>query len=536
MGPSTKGTPMNMLRRSGLSIVAAALVAFAPRLEAQKPPTPPTTQKPPAKPPAKKAAPKSGAKAPAKAADAPKEAPKPPPPPPVVTMRTAYTSSDGQASETRLITNGTRQRVELGDGVSVITQCDTKQILQVNDKAKLYVTLPLDAAAPPPPAAAKRGGTIEYAAAFTQTGESKELFGLKATRVTTVVTKSPSQGACDNKKARIETDGWYAAVPVTLACGAAPAAAPQPAADCRDERQESATGTPPAGAPLAYTTTTYGEDGKAAGSVRMEVKDLVVAPVDAAVFEVPADYTKAADPASFVAAIERVENEARWGAPKAAGVIRIGVALPDNKTKEEISTQALAEELVDQLSKAPYEAVPLEARTPAEQVEEAKHRGCDFIVALDLTTLKSSTPGKVGGMLRKATGGGNPSELHEAKVEYRLFTPGAPPPKASKSASAKTGAFTWKRALGVARLAARLYLGGPSSMMKLMLNQSGGAGVGLPGGSADPSMNAVSLVLNLLGGGASAPVDEGSRDTTIAAALNDASTDILKELRAKKVK
>jgi hypothetical protein len=73
-------------------------------------------------------------------------------------------------------------------------------------------------------------------------------------------------------------------------------------------------------------------------------------------------------------------------------------------------------------------------------------------------------------------------------------------------------------------------------MMKLMVNQSGGAGVGLPGGAADPSMNAVSLVLNLLGGGAAAPVEEGSRDTTIAAALNDASTDILKELRAKKVK
>jgi hypothetical protein len=525
-----------MLRRSGVSIVAAAFVALAPHLDAQKPPPPPATQKPPAKPPAKKAAPKAGAKPPAKPADAPKEPPAPPPPPPVVTMRTAYTSPDGQASETKLITNGTRQRIELGDGVSVITQCDTKQILQVNDKAKLYVAMPLDAAAPPPPEPAKRGGTVEYAAAFTQTGESKELFGLKATRVTTVVTKTPGPGACDKKKERIETDGWYAAMPVTLAC-AAPAAAPPPSAECRDERQESATGTPPAGAPLAYTITTYGEDGKAAGSVRMEVKDLVVAPVDAAAFDVPADYTKAADPASFVAAVERAANEARWGAPKAAGMIRIGVALPANKTKEEISTQALAEELVDQLSKAPYEAVPLEARTPAEQVEEAKHRGCDFIVALDLTTLKSSTPGKVGGMLRKATGGGSPSELHEAKVEYRLFTPGGPPPKAGKSASAKTGAFTWRRALGVAQLAARLYLGGPSSMMKLMLNQSGGgAGVGLPGGAADPSMNAVSLVFNLLGGGASGPADEGSRDTTIAAALNDASTDILKELRAKKGK
>lgn len=529
---------MNMVRRSGLSIVAAVLVAFAPRLDAQKPPaTPAATQKPPAKPPAKKAAPRPGAKPPAKGADAaPKAPPAPPPPPPVVTMRTAYIAQDGQASETRMITNGTRQRVEIGEGVSVITQCDTKQILQVNDKWKMYVALPLDAAsAAPSPAPEKRGGVVDYAAAFTQTAETKEIFGLKAARVTTVVTKTPAPGACDKKKERIETDGWYAAVPATLACAPAPAA-PQQAAECRDERQESATGTPPSGAPLAYTITTYGEDGKAAGSVKMEVKELVVAPVDDAVFDVPAGYTRASDPAAFVAAVERAANEARWGAPKAAGVIRIGVALPANKTSEEISSQALADELVDQLTAAPYEAVPLEARTPAEQAEEAKHRGVDFIVALDLTALKTSTPGKVGGMLRKATGGGNPSELHEAKVEYRLFAPGGPPPKATKSASAKTGAFTWKRAIGVARLAARLYFGGSTGMLRMMLNQSGGGGVGLPGGSADPSMNAVSLVLNLFSGGAAAPVDEGSRDTTIAAALNDASSDILKDLRSRKAK
>ena len=118
-----------MLRRSGVSVIAAALVAFAPRVDAQKPPAPPATQKPPAKPPAKKAAPKPGAKPPAKVEAAPKEAPAPPPPPPVVTLRTSYTSPDGQASETKLITNGTRQRVELGEradqlglvvGVSVV--------------------------------------------------------------------------------------------------------------------------------------------------------------------------------------------------------------------------------------------------------------------------------------------------------------------------------------------------------------------------------------------------------------------------------
>ena len=120
----------------GASLVAlCGMVALAPALHAQTPQTQqkpkPAAQKPPAKPPAK-----APAAAPKPAAPV-KEAP--PAPKPGLTMVTVYTGGDGASSETRLITNGQRQRVELGDGTAVITQCDAKQILQVNDKAKVYV-------------------------------------------------------------------------------------------------------------------------------------------------------------------------------------------------------------------------------------------------------------------------------------------------------------------------------------------------------------------------------------------------------------
>jgi hypothetical protein len=90
-------------------------------------------------------------------------------------MVTVYTGGDGASSETKLITNGQRQRIELGDGTAVITQCDAKQILQVNDKAKVYVSLPIDT--PPVAAPAKKTGAVDFATTYTDTGEKKELHG-----------------------------------------------------------------------------------------------------------------------------------------------------------------------------------------------------------------------------------------------------------------------------------------------------------------------------------------------------------------------
>src|SRR5207244_1768674 len=122
--------------------------------------------------------------------------------------------------------------------------------------------------------------------------------------------------------------------------------------------------------------------------------------------------------------------------------------------------------LLDALTVKPYDAVPILAKTPAEQAAEVKGKELDYLVSLDLATLKTTTPSKVGGLMRKASGGGSPAELHEAKVEYRLFDAGSATPRTAKTFSAKTGGFTLKRALGLARFAARLYFGASTSMMR----------------------------------------------------------------------
>ena len=380
-------------------------------------------------------------------------------------------------------------------------------------------------AVPPP---SKKTGAIDLATTFTDTGEKKMVHGLEARRITTVVARTPTPTSCDKKRERVQTDGWYASVPVTLACAPRQLAPPPAAADCRDEPNATSSGQPPPGRPLAYTVTTINEDGKETASARMEVTSLTVAPVDEALLAAPAGYTKAADPAEFVAEVERIENELRWAAPKAPGTIRIGVLMPTDKSGEDISAIGLGNELLESLTVKPYEAVPILAPTPAEQAAEAKSKGADYLVALDLTSLKTSAPSKVGGLMRKASGGGSPSELHEAKVEYRVFAAGSTTPRATKNASAKTGSFTLKRAVGLAKFAARLYFGSSAGMFRTIMST--------PSQNTDPSLNAVSYVLNLVGSGTPAPVDQSSREATIITALHNASNDILKDLGLKKEK
>jgi hypothetical protein len=133
----------------------------------------------------------------------------------------------------------------------------------------------------------------------------------------------------------------------------------------------------------------------------------------------------------------------------------------------------IGNELLQALTVAPYEAVPLLSATAAEREVEARQKECDYVMSLELTALKSSVPGRIGRLTRRASGGGSPSELHEAKVEFRVSPAGAPAPRVAKSASAKTGAFTWKRALGVAKLAARLYFGASTGMARMLLQSNG---------------------------------------------------------------
>ncbi len=492
-------------------------------------------QKP--KPPVKPKATAPGSKTAPKASKPVDPAPKPPQPKPQQWKVTSRYVADGVETLTSVYAGAKRQRVELPGGTTIVTQCDLSRTVQMNDRARAYAIVPFTAppAAPattdgPPP---KPGAGVLVTTTGTDTGERREMFGQQARHLKLVTTTEPTPQACDKKKGRVETDGWFADIPELQECAGAKAVrtAVEPAGACRDPRVEQRAGIAVDGFPLAYSVTAFDGAGKELSKLVVEVTALTREDLAAPMFEPPAGFTALPDAESLIAAARRVELEELGTTPKLAGRIRIGVAPTADKSGKSAATDAVRSDLLENFSTKPFEAVPLSAGTPAEQEAEARKKECDYLVRPELGSLKTSAPGKLGGLVRRASGGGAPTEIHEADVAMELVPVSATAPRPKKlTSSAKTGAFTWRRAVGLARFAGKIYFGMTGGMMTTLMSSSGVGGGG-PLGGGDPTVNAI---MSLLGpGGGEPPDDLTTPAAVVTAAFQKAAADVMKELQPK---
>lgn len=514
------GVPTRACVAAFLMVVLAGTVPGG--IAAQKP-------KPPTKP-------KAGApKTPAPKAVAP--APKPPEPPKPQQWKVASRYvADGAETRTTVYAGSKRQRVELPGGTSIITQCDLSRTVQVSDRAKAYAFLPFEAPAPAAAAGAapKPGASVVVRTTGTDTGERREMFGHQARHLKLVTTTEPSPQACDKTKGRVETDGWFADIPGLQECSGAKAlrTPADEAATCRDPRVAEHAGIDIAGFPLAYSVVAFDATGKEISKLVVEVTALTQEDLSAALFEPPSAFAAMPDVDALTAAARRVELEELGTTPKLAGMIRIGVPPPGDRSGKAVAADSMRSGLLEEFNARPFEAIPLGAGTPDEQQAEARKKECDYLVRAELGSLKTSAPGKMGGLVRRASGGGTPTELHEADVALELIPLTATTARPKKlTASAKTGAFTWRRAVGLARFAGKIYFGMTGGMMTTLMS-SAGAGGGGPLGGGDPSVNAIMM---LLGPG---PAGDGAGDlatpaAVVGAAFQKAAADVMKQIQTK---
>jgi hypothetical protein len=514
---------VNIRARRLLAAWLMVVLIGAGGVAAQKP-------KPPIKP---KPAPKGAVPAPKAAAAAPKP---PDPPKPQQWKVVSRYVADGVETLTTLYAGPKRQRVELPGGTAIVTQCDLSRTVQMNDRARAYAIVPFTGpeAATAAAAASKPGASVLVKTTGTDTGERREMFGQQARHLKMVTTTEPTPQACDKRKGRIETDGWFADIPELQECAGAKAVrtAMEPAGSCGDPRVEEHAGIRLDGFPLAYSVVAFDGAGKELSKLVVEVTALTREDLAAPLFEPPAGFAAMPDADALVAAARRVELEELGTTPKVAGRIRIGVAPPGDRSGKGVAADSVRADLLESFSNKPFEAVPLSAGTPDGQQEEARKKECDYVVRAELGSLTTSAPGKIGGLVRRASGGGTPTELHEAGVSMEVIPVSAASARPKKlTASAKTGAFTWRRAVGLARFAGKIYFGMTGGMMTTLMNPAG-SGAGGPLGGGDPTVNAI---MSLLGPGAAS---DGSDDLTtpaavVAAAFQKAAAEVLKELQPK---
>jgi len=380
---------------------------------------------------------------------------------------TYRTTTMGQSMENTTMLKGSRERTEMkmGRGFDIInvTQCDLKRVIQISDSAKKYVITPMDngdATATPATGGqmnsepSRRGGVITYTTNAVDTGERKEMFGFQARHVKTSFLIESSADACNPVKQKMETDGWYIDFSFGLRCEAGVPSMRNPMSaggGCRDAVRFNRQGAARTGYPLQETTTSYGPDGSVQFTSTKEVIELSRAPLDAALFDVPAGYTETSnyqelygmpsmDAMSQMAqGRQREEPSMTSSQPtnaKAPGAIRIGVVAVNNRTDRAVSQQALRARLIGQIQASGLEAVPLNAIAPGEAEAEAKAKQCDFVLYTDVIALKTSAAKKLGGMFGRAAGVGGIDKT-EAKVEFKLFAVGNTAARLQSSASAK---------------------------------------------------------------------------------------------------
>jgi hypothetical protein len=368
-----------------------------------------------------------------------------------------------------------------------------------------------------------KGGVVTITTTITDTLERQKMFGLDARHVKTIVVKQFSQTACDKAPYKLEMDAWYIDLPERKGCPKAAAEPPPPPAStdpnaCVDRIESRTVGDAKLGFPVKVTTTTTTGDGEAIDVVttQQEVTELESAKLDGALFDTPPDFAEATSSAEIVPAIATGGSlaDALFGstaigtslpAPKKPGVVRIGVLEPVNKTARALAPNAHRDELVRKFSKAPYEALPVRGNSMAAIEQEAARLGVDYLLLTEVVDVKTSKPGKLGGMVSKATKEES-KEKHEVKIDYKLYAAGATKsPLFSGSAKGSNGGFTMTSALKLAMFAGQLYMGGGGmfmtggmggqmgalGMMNPMMAMTGtSTSIGLLGGLYDPRASA----------------------------------------------
>jgi hypothetical protein len=375
----------------------------------------------------------------------------------------------GRTMESAVMIKGARERTEsdnMGMKSVTIMECDLKRTIMINDVEKKYFIEPMAAnSAPVAPSTTttttrtktKKGGIVTRTLEIIDTGERKQVFGMTARHIKTIMTTDPSPDACEKDNQRIETDGWYVDLSVGLTCkfdrppenpmnyrGDAPA--------CMDQTKFIQKGTGKLGYALSVTTKISmpgmgGDDGdddaetkammakmgmgNGAMTMSSEILELSKATLPQSLFEIPAGYTEVNSQSELYgkgtqkamgsytqangpgSVLPQGMGTGKGAAAKKPGTVRVGVMPVTNSSGKQLATDSYQSMLVSQMNSGSIEAVAVSSEA------DAKRQNCDYILKSDIKTLKQSTAGKIGGMFGKVTGAPTEGKV-EVTVSYDL--------------------------------------------------------------------------------------------------------------------
>jgi hypothetical protein len=358
-----------------------------------------------------------------------------------VKIKTRQTMS-GQTYDGTVYIKGKRQRSERNMGgmeMVSLTQCDLRRGVQLNPGTKTYLINAFNetvistqtTASAKDDKVVRSGGTVTSTFSVKDTGERKQMFGFTARHLIITMESVSSPDACTPYKSKMQTDGWYIDAEFYLDCEQNSAMRSYQAnknSGCQDKYVSKQIGTGKRGYPLYEKMTLFDETGKETYSFVTEVVELSKATLDAALFEVPADYREVKDAAQMYqtagsrndengnTAVNSSATNATMKLPaqttksdvpalraKQPGTLRIGVSVKTGVVGDGVSaadlTAAVQNTLVEYLKGTNIEVVPLEAKLASLIDGEAQKKECDFVLYALASHKKGG--GGFGGMFGK---------------------------------------------------------------------------------------------------------------------------------------
>ncbi len=355
----------------------------------------------------------------------------------------------GQSFENTTYIKGKRQRTEQNMGgmqMISLTQCDLKRGVQMNEQTKTYLinsfienvenTNNQNVSATPNDKVVRvKGGIVTSTVTYKDTGEKRKMFGYDARHIITTMETSSSPDACAVMNSKMQIDGWYIDAAFALDCETdryKNGYTPPQKAGCQDKYQMKTIGNGKRGYPVYEKMTMLDANGKESFSTVTEVIELSQATLDAALFEVPADYREVKDSSQMYTAsmnmgvnsgnsnssmnmgnsgddsnlgtLQNIRNQSQnsdtsssnVGAKK-EGTVRIGINVKTGSVGEGLNASDLAaavqNTLGEYLKGTNVELIPLEAKLASAIENEAKEKECDFVLYINASHKKGGGGG-----------------------------------------------------------------------------------------------------------------------------------------------
>ncbi len=287
-----------------------------------------------------------------------------------------------------------------------ISQCDIKQDLFLNEKAKSFFIDYYDWSTMPPERQKRLPneklvikGTLTTDSVVTDSGKRQEMFGLTARWVKVVQTIEQSADSCDGASSmKIEQEGWF----VTLSLDSASCPVRQPSGGsggCRPKVVVKRNENP--GIMITGTMRMI-EPGKPATSFEIETLELTKVTLNASLFDIPNAYAEVNSFDDLMSARVGVDASGKTilfkDGNKADEKRRIAVDYFSGSASK-LDQDQLRRHIADKVNSAGFEGAVIASAADLTTGTFAN------VIGVEVRKVKESGASKVGGLFGKVTGG-----------------------------------------------------------------------------------------------------------------------------------